>query len=244
MKRQNIRKLILLISLLLFPVTINYLSPYLIIEGAANGIASGSLVTFAFLFISSLVIGRLWCSWICPSGAFQSLLIPVNGKEARGGKYNLTKYITWTVWISIIVFSAMSVGGLHTVDFFYQTENIISMDSPNVYFVYYTVITVFLILSLALGKRAGCHYICWMAPFMVIGRKVRNLLQYPSLRLRADTEKCIDCKKCNKVCPMSLDVNMMVSNHTMENSECILCGECIDSCPKDVIGYSFSSGLD
>lgn len=33
MKRQNFRKLVLIISMLLFPVTIWYMSPYLIIRG-------------------------------------------------------------------------------------------------------------------------------------------------------------------------------------------------------------------
>jgi polyferredoxin len=121
---------------------------------------------------------------------------------------------------------------------------VISIDSPVKFIVYYIVIAVLSVLSLVYGKRAGCHYICWMAPFMVIGRKIRNFLKYPSLRLRPKTEKCIDCKKCSKVCPMSLDVNKMVRNSKMENPECILCGECVDICPKDAISYSFSSGLD
>jgi ferredoxin-type protein NapH len=40
---------------------------------------------------------------------------------------------------------------------------------------------------------------------------------------------------------MSLDVNGMVKLARMENSECILCGTCIDGCPKKVIRYSFSA---
>jgi len=41
---------------------------------------------------------------------------------------------------------------------------------------------------------------------------------------------------------MSLDVNGMVHRETMEHSECILCGTCVDSCPQGVIRYSFSGG--
>ena len=38
---------------------------------------------------------------------------------------------------------------------------------------------------------------------------------------------------------MSLDVKSMVEKEKMANSECILCGECIDVCPKKAITYSF-----
>ena len=38
---------------------------------------------------------------------------------------------------------------------------------------------------------------------------------------------------------MSLEVNSMVQKNSMENSECILCGSCVDNCPKQVIKYSF-----
>jgi ferredoxin len=31
----------------------------------------------------------------------------------------------------------------------------------------------------------------------------------------------------------------MVQKQAMENTECILCGKCVDVCPKGVIKYSF-----
>jgi len=52
MIRQRIRKAIILISFLLFPVTMFYLSPALIFKGARLGIISGSFITFIILFKS------------------------------------------------------------------------------------------------------------------------------------------------------------------------------------------------
>jgi len=49
-----------------------------------------------------------------------------------------------------------------------------------------------------------------MAPFMMIGRWIRNRFGWYSLRLAADSSECSDCKSCTKTCPMSLDVNAMV----------------------------------
>ncbi len=78
-----------------------------------------------------------------------------------------------------------------------------------------------------------------MAPFMVIGDKIRNKLHIKGLRLESEKEKCISCKICDKHCPMSLSVCENVQNQQLNDSECILCGACIDSCPKRVIKYKF-----
>jgi len=80
-----------------------------------------------------------------------------------------------------------------------------------------------------------------MAPFMIIGTKVSDLLKLPRLRLKLNKESCISCKQCSKKCPMSLDVKIMVETANMENCECILCGECIDICPKKSISYIFKN---
>jgi polyferredoxin len=72
--RQCIRRALILISFLLFPITLNYFSPYLIIDGASQGIINGSFVLFGLLFLSSLVLGRGWCGWVCPAGGLSATM--------------------------------------------------------------------------------------------------------------------------------------------------------------------------
>ncbi len=241
MKRQKIRKALLIISFLLFPVTIYYFSPYLIIQGASEGIITGSFVVFGMMFFASLFFGRAYCGWICPAGGLQECLILAADKKARGGKQNLIKYVIWTPWIAIIAVVFISVGGVRKIDFLYQTTNGISVADTMAYIVYYAVLLLIVILSLAAGRRGFCHYACWMAPFMIIGTKIKNLLKIPSLHLTADPDKCIACGKCNQKCSMSLNVSAMVKKGNMKNTECILCGECVDVCPKSAIRYKVTS---
>ena len=238
-KRQRTRSALILISLLLFPIIMNYLSPYVIIDGAMNGIVNGSLIVFGLLFLSALFVGRLWCGWVCPAAGLQEACFAINDRPARGGWRNWIKWGIWVVWIGVIVAGVVSAGGYWQVDFFYLTDSGISVTEPFNYIIYYVVIGLFMGLALAFGRRASCHYICWMAPFMIAGRQARNLFKWPALGLKADADQCIDCRRCTKGCPMSLDVNNMVHAGTMENSECILCGSCVDVCPKDVISYTF-----
>ena len=241
-KRQRVRKLLLLVSLLLFPITIYYFSPYIIIDGAAQGIINGSFVLFGLMFLSALFVGRVWCGWACPAGGLQEFGTLVTDKPARGGKADWIKWGIWIPWIAIIAIVSIAAGGYHAVNVFHLLEGGISVAEPAAYVVYYVIIALFLVPSLVVGRRAGCHYLCWMAPFMIIGRKIRNFFRWPALRLKVDEEKCVDCKLCTKNCPMSLDVMGMVHRRDMENSECILCGTCVGICPKDVLRYSLSAG--
>lgn len=241
MKRQKIRKALIFTLFLLFPVVLYYLSPALIIEGASKGIITGSFIMFSLLFVSSLFLGRSYCGWVCPGAGLQEACFRISDKRAKGGTFNRIKYYIWIPWIGIIVFSAVQAGGLHRIEPFFQTKYGISVAEPANYIVFYTVVGIITVLSFTAGKRAFCHYGCWMAPFMVIGTKIRNIFKWPALHLKADKDRCRNCNTCTKNCPMSLEVNMMVRRGSMVNSECILCGTCVDGCPEGVIEYAFDA---
>ncbi|MBN1426855.1 MAG: 4Fe-4S binding protein [Anaerolineae bacterium] len=246
--RQRIRKALVILAFLSFPLTMNYLSPYVIIDGAMNGIVNGSLVMFGLMFVSSLFLGRAWCGWVCPGGGMQEIIEPVTNRPVDGRKLDWIKWLIWIPWVTLIVWLVVRAGGYQRIDLLLHTQNGISVaGSPErpifiAYIIYYAVIGLFVGLAIFVGRRAGCHTICWMAPFMMIGRRLRNRAGWPSLRLVADASLCADCKRCTDNCPMSLDVNAMVQMGKMENSECILCGTCVDNCAQNAIRYSFSSG--
>jgi len=241
MKRQNIRKLILFISLLLFPVTIYYLSPYLIITGALEGIITGSFIVFLLMLVLSIFFGRVFCGYICPAGGLQEAAFSINGKNSIIGKRKYIKYFIWVVWIAAIAVSFVVHGSIDKVDPLYMTEHGISISNVYAYILYYFIILLLFAPSLIFGKRAFCHYLCWMAPFMVIGTKIRNVMRLPGLHLSADQSKCVSCKICNKNCPMSLDVAKLVQRGACNDSDCILCGACVDTCPKKVLHYKFTN---
>ena len=169
-------------------------------------------------------------------------IAPAAAKPVRGKRLDWIKWVIWALWIGMIVFSFIKAGGIVKVDPLYLTESGISVDEPLKYITYYMVIAIFFGLSVFVGRRTFCHAGCWMSPFMILGRKVRNAVNTPALRLTAETEKCINCKKCTQACTMSLDVNAMVQAGKMENAECILCGKCVDTCPENVIHYAFKPG--
>ena len=237
---QKTRKTLLVASALLFPITLYYFSPVLIIEGAAKGILVGSAIMFTLQFLSALFLGRAFCGWLCPGGGIQDFCATAVSKRAKGGGLDNIKYIIWTVWIAAIIAVLMLAGGFKSVDPLYGTVYGISMGDVFQFIIYYAVVALIVVTAFLAGRRAFCHYICWMAPFMVIGRKVRNAMRLPGLQLTAENSKCKSCKKCNVVCPMSLGVMDMVQKGEMENTECVLCGECKSSCSHGAIRLEFN----
>ena len=237
MKRQKIRKALILVAFLLFPVVLNFLSPYLIIQGASEGVINGSFLLFALLLVGSLFFGRVWCGWVCPGAGLQEACFAARDKKVKGGDW--VKYLIWLPWLALITAFAIKAGGYRRINPLYMTEGGISVIDPMNYIIYYFVLALGVVLALAVGKRSFCHHVCWMAPFMIAGRRVSNLFGWPTLRLAADNGECSKCGRCTRECPMSLDVQGMVATRRMEQAECILCGTCVDGCPQRVIRFTW-----
>lgn len=238
-KRQKVRNGIILVSFFLFPALFYYLSPVLIIQASSKGIVNGSFIMFALLFIFALFLGRGYCGWLCPGAGCQEAMFLARDKRVAKGDF--IKWLIWVPWIAAIAVFAWRAGGYRRVDFFYQTTHGLSIGNFQSLIVYYMVLFLLIVLpGLLVGKRSFCHHLCWMAPFMIIGRKLRNTFSWAALSLTVTPENCTACNLCTKRCPMSLDVEEMVKNGRMEHAECILCGTCVDSCKKKAIGFVWS----
>lgn len=228
---KRIRKVFLLLMFLSLPVTFNYFSPYIIIDGIIHKVAAGAFFIWTGMFVSSLLFGRAFCSYICPYGGLQMVTDAVLQKPFKEVKWlRKVKFILGFVWASVIVILLIASKGFEKIDFLYLTENFASVDNVLKLIGYYVIVTGLLILPFILGKRGTCHYLCPMSLLNITGTKLKNIMNIPSLRLSGDKSKCTSCKQCNKVCPMSIDVANMVKNEDMNDTECILCGECSSTC--------------
>ncbi len=236
--RQKIRRTVILLFLLLLPITLNYFSPYVSLSGAIIGIVSGSLLLFMFLFIGAIFFGRAWCAWVCPMAGLSEAAKYINHRNVNVKRLRIVRYSIFAIWFVFIIIAFILAGGITAIDPLYLTDNIISVDSPDRYILYYGVLILFSVLTLLLGKRGACHSICWMAPFLTAGYHVGRLFKVPQLRIETNASKCIDCKICDRKCPMSIYVSRNVKNGYILTSECILCGECVDGCSKGALRYT------
>lgn len=235
---QKIRKPIVISTAILFHILLIFhlfFSPVIIVLASYKSIINASFVAFVMMFLLSLFFGRAYCSWFCPGCGIQEILSMFIKRKSRNSKALYIKYFIFTIWIGAIIIGYI-LNGINKVDLSYGMSDI-TIERK----IILTIGAIVLIVPLTaiFGKFASCKYICWQVPFMIIGTKIRDYLHLNGLRLKSEKIKCNSCKVCSTKCPMNLDVMGNVKNEYMQNTECILCGNCIDHCKQKVIRFSF-----
>jgi len=235
MNRNKLRRVITLITLLLFPITLNYFSPYVSVDGAFNGIISGSVIVFFLLFLSGLIFRRGWCAYVCPVAALSEYSEKINPKPVNRKRLRVIRYTIFSIWFIALISGFILAGGIKGIDPFHLTESGISVDMPLKYITYYLVLGLLFVLTLTVGKRGACHSICWMSPFISAGSWLGHKLHFPQLKIISEPKQCIHCSQCDKVCPMSISVMKDIEKGWISTQDCIQCGQCVDICPKSVL---------
>lgn len=237
---QKIRKPIVISTAILFHLLLIFhlfFSPVIIVMASWRSIINASFVAFALIILLSLFFGRAYCSWFCPGCGVQEILSVFIKRKSKNSKALYIKYFIFALWIGAII-TGYIVNGIHKIDLTYGMTDVTLARK-----IILTIGAIVLIVPLTaiFGRFASCKYICWQAPFMIIGTKVRDYFKIKGLRLKSDNDKCTSCNVCTLKCPMNLDVMEKVKSGEMEDTECLLCGNCIDHCKQKAIIFSTSS---
>jgi polyferredoxin len=237
--RQKLRLTFALLSLLLFPITMNYMSPYLALAGAALGVISGSVLVFFSLFLAAMFLGRTWCSWLCPMAGLSEACAWINAKPVNRFLLAKLRNGIFSIWLMLLLILFKWADKKPTIQPLFMTESIVSIDQPEKFMIYFLVLGVFLVLTISLGRRAACQGICWMAPFMETGMILGRRLHLPQKHVRVDQDRCTRCGTCDRVCPMSIEVTKEIITGVVSTTACILCGMCVDHCPVHALEIQY-----
>lgn len=180
----------------------------------------------------SLLMGNFFCGWVCPYGAAQELFGAIGNKIFKK-KYKMPRNVQKYMQFSRYTIMALTIIGIGTVFFgsinSYKVFMSTSTNFSNVIVSASLIIMVsFLIISM-LFERPFCNYLCLEGNKHAIASLVRVFT------IKRNGETCINCKKCNKSCPMNISIS---DKDGIRNTQCINCFECISICPvKDTLSY-------
>ncbi|MDO4312318.1 MAG: 4Fe-4S binding protein [Eubacteriales bacterium] len=164
-----------------------------------------------------LVFGRGWCGYACWTAMILDLL-PFKKPQAARKNWGFIRYLVFAASLGFV--AALFIFKVNNI------EQIMwwSFIAGNI--LYYAVgITLAYICK---DNRAFCKYICPVTVFL------KPMSYFARFRVTVDSSKCISCGKCERICPMNVEVTNNSRKRT-NGTECILCMYCIDNCPVKAI---------
>lgn len=159
------------------------------------------------------LFGRGWCGYACWTAMILDLL-PYKQPDKPRKKIGYIRYIIFVLSLSFVA-----------ILFIFKVQYIekIMLWSFIIGNALYYMIGIALAFAFK-DNRAFCKYICPITVFL------KPASYFSLLRVKSDTTKCVSCGKCEKVCPM----NVQVANNSRKRvnaTECILCCKCVEVCP-------------
>jgi aldehyde:ferredoxin oxidoreductase/ferredoxin len=179
------------------------------------------LVFSSATLVLTLVLGRVWCGWVCPVG---TVLYWVRFKGVKGQAARLRTWWRTIKYILLFLVLAFALLGLLGPVTDWMNENRVT-----------TGIIVLILLATTVGLNTvvdlfWCRYLC------PVGGLIALLSRFAPMRhiVRAH---CNDCSVCVDACPMdAIDARQ---GFVGDPSECTVCIDCMTACSSSSNGFGF-----
>jgi ferredoxin-type protein NapH len=193
-----------------------------------------ALIAMLAPVVLALLLGSVFCSWICPISFFSELLDwirrKISGRTWLKDRLLLSRRLLWYALLGEL-FLSMILGA--PIFVFVSPPGLVGREIMTLIF-FHTLALEGVIILLVLGmnlvtRRFYCRYFCPLgAALNLIGsrRKVAVIL---------DHDKCTACGLCDRRCPLGLSP----TNGMTESLYCWNCGECIDVCQSQALSFQW-----
>lgn len=214
------------------------------------------------LVVLTLVLGRVYCSVICPLGVFQDIVAWFS-KKAKKNRYRYSPALSWLRYSVLGVFVIALVAGVHSFVALLAPYSSYGRIANNLFApVYQWGNNLLAYLAERADSYAFYDTTVWLksVPTFVIaavtlvvlivlawrgGRTYCNticpvgtilgfLSRYAYLKPVIDTDKCINCNLCARNCKASC---IDLKSHRIDYSRCVACMDCIDKCKHQALSY-------
>lgn len=224
-----------------------------------------NVVVVVGLLVLTLLLGRIYCSVICPMGVFQDIVSNLSARrkgKRRRFKYkephNAVRYGVLAIFIVAIVAGFTALASL-IAPYSAYSRMVATLGQPIVIwfnnllapiaeeydsyaiFTHETATTSTAILVVALltlvviSIFAWINGRAWCNRICPVGTLLGVFSRWSFLRPVINTTKCIDCGACARGCKSSC---IDVKNHAIDLSRCVACMDCIDNCSQSAISFT------
>lgn len=219
------------------------------------GLTLVSVLVCVCVFVSVLVLGRLYCSVICPLGIMQDVAYRLSHLGKHKNKsylhrdhpvtttYAKAQQITrWTIFglFAILCCLPATASLAHLIAPYSLYARTIYTAMAAIYAVpgaslttaiLFGLLLLFILVMACLDGRWWCNTIC------PVGTGLSCISRHAVYRFNIHEEDCINCGLCAKRCRAhAIDAK----NHTIDAALCVDCFDCLSNCSKHAIHYERS----
>jgi ferredoxin-type protein NapH len=223
----------LVIPMMIIPAafTKSIIFPGSIINGFAN--ISSMLVLW---LISTLALGRGFCSWGCFYGGWDDGFSRFRKKPAIRKINTIWKWMPFAVLIMVSLTAALTLVPAYcnwlcpfkAVTEFEKVTSVETAAKAGVFVSLFAGLVV--VLPVATRKRTQCSFLCPLGAVNTLSNKVTPFT------IKIDKSACNDCLKCVDVCPLFALTPEGVKEGNV-SVFCSKCGKCVDTCSKNAIHF-------
>ena len=219
-----------------------------------------NVIVVAVLVILTLLLGRIYCSVICPLGIMQDIIARLNRKKNRYSYSGEKRVLRYAVLVVFVVLLVVGLGAFAALLAPYSSygriaENLLRpvylfgnnilasiAEHFNSYAFYHADVWIkslptFIIAAVSfvvigyLAWRGGRTYCNTICP---VGTVLSFFARFSLFKIYFDEDKCRKCSKCSKTCKASC---IDYKNMTVDYSRCVTCGNCLEQCSFDALHF-------
>ena len=226
-------------------------------------VLSLNVAVVLFFVVVTLLVGRTYCSVVCPMGVMQDIFGWLGGRWKKN-RFHYTKGCKWLRWTMLALFVVLMVLGLNAIAILIAPYSAYGRIATNLFQPVYIWINN---LCAFFAERAGSYAFyktdvwvksgvtlavaavtfvligflsfrwgrLWCNTVCPVGTVLGFLSKFALFRPVIDTDKCNGCKKCARNCKaMCIDPE----THTIDMTRCVACMDCLENCHQKAITYS------
>ena len=217
------------------------------------------------LVVVTLLVGRVYCSVVCPLGVMQDIIARVNGlrkkKKYRHSYSPARKWLRYSVLAVFIIALVAHLGSLaaliapysaygriaanimapvwqwgnNVLAYFAERADSYAFYSTDVWLKSMSSLIIAIATLIIIGVLAWRHGRTWCNTICPVGTVLGWLSQYSLFRVTIDSSKCNHCGLCSRRCKAAC-INGEL--HRIDYSRCVACMDCIDTCKHGAISLS------
>lgn len=219
------------------------------------------------LVILTLLIGRIYCSVICPLGVMQDVISWISSRrKGKKRRFSYSPAKTWLKWGVLVLFIVALIAGIGSIaallapyssygriannllaPVYGWGNNILAYfaERADSYAFYRTDVWIkslptFIIAAvtfIVIAILAWRNGRTYCNTVCPVGTVLGFLSKYSLMKIRIDAGKCRNCSLCSRQCKASC---IDFKNHVVDYSRCVDCMNCINSCEFDAISFDIA----